>query len=77
MTGQRIPRVSSKDVLAALKRGGWYVEDIEGSHHHLRHPDRPGRADVPIHGTTPLHSKTLRSILRQANMTLDELRMLL
>ena len=73
----RLPRLTGKQVLAALQRGGWYVVDIEGSHHQLRHPDRPGRVTVTVHGAKTLHPKTLTSILKQANMTVDELTVLL
>lgn len=76
MTG-RMPRVSGKSVLAALRRDGWSVVDIDGSHHQLEHPDHPGRVTVPVHGNSILNLKTLRSILRQANMTTDNLRALL
>jgi predicted RNA binding protein YcfA (HicA-like mRNA interferase family) len=76
LTGRAL-RVSGKRVVAALKRGGWDVVNIRGSHHHLRHPTRGGLVTVPVHGTTILEPKTLASILEQADLTDDELRELL
>jgi len=73
----RMPRVTGGEVLAALKRGGWSVYHVTGSHHKLRHPDRPGLVTVPVHAGDILHPKTLKSILLQANMTVDDLRHLL
>lgn len=73
----RMPRVTGGEVVAALTRGGWYVDNVRGSHHHLLHPDRPGKVTVPVHAGDVLHPKTLKSILTQANMTADELRGLL
>jgi predicted RNA binding protein YcfA (HicA-like mRNA interferase family) len=75
--GKRLPRVSGKDMLAALRRAGWYIVDIEGSHHHLRHPDRPGNVTGPVHCNRALDPWVLKKVLGQANMTIDELRELL
>jgi predicted RNA binding protein YcfA (HicA-like mRNA interferase family) len=53
------------------------VHHIRGSHHYLRHPDRPGLLiTVPVH-TRDLKRGTLRAILRQAGLTPDDLRSLL
>jgi predicted RNA binding protein YcfA (HicA-like mRNA interferase family) len=69
--------VTGAEVLAALKRAGWYVDSIEGSHHQMRHTSHRGWVTVPVHAGEILHPKTLKSILRDANMTPDELRALL
>jgi len=55
----------------------FFLRHIRGSHHYLRHPDKPG---VPV--TVPVHNRdlkrgTLRAILRDAGITPDELRDLL
>lgn len=72
----RMPRVTGSEVLAAPKRDGWTVRTVSGSHHRLRHPDHPGSVTVPVHAGDILHihPKTLKSILSQANMTVDDLR---
>lgn len=68
----RLPRVSGKDVLAALKRNGFTPVDIEGSHHYLLSP--AGKiVTVPVHGQSILKPKTLKSILNQAGLTVEEL----
>src|SRR5690349_7672793 len=47
-------------------------------YHILAHPDDPKRAvTVPVHGNRDLKPGTLRSILRQAGLTAEELRDLL
>lgn len=75
MTG-RLPRVSGKDVVRALRRGGFALHHIEGSHHYLVSPT--GRlVTVPVHGSRILKPKTLKSILEQAGLTVEELRELL
>jgi len=58
------------EVLAKLNRAGFQVRRQSGSHVVLRHPD--GRQTyVAIH-TKDLPIGTLKNILRQANLTLEE-----
>jgi len=61
---------SGKEVVAGLGRLGFTQASQKGSQVKMRHPD--GRvAIVPMHGEVALG--TLRSILRQAGITADEL----
>ncbi len=76
MTG-RAPRVSGKQVVAALNRVGWYVSRQRGSHVVLEHSTRSGIVVVPVHGNETLQSGTLRSILGQAGITVEKFRSLL
>ena len=74
----RIPAVSGRDTIRALERAGFTVVRIEGSHHRLVHPDDRTRATtVPVHGSNTLKRGTVRSILKQARLTVDEFRVLL
>ena len=74
----RLGDVSGREVVRALQRAGFVVKRIRGSHHILIHSsDRSRRATVPVHGGTGLKRGTLRSILKQARLTEDELRALL
>ncbi len=76
MPGRR-PRVTPDQVLRALRRDGWVIDEQEGSHIALRHPGKPGYVTVPYHRGRTLKLKTLTSILRQAGLTVDEFRALL
>jgi len=71
---KRTLRVTGKEVVAALRRLGYDLKAVEGSHHTLRHPHRGGRVTVAVHGTATLPPKTLKSILLQADLTEEELR---
>ncbi|MDH7578859.1 MAG: type II toxin-antitoxin system HicA family toxin [Bacillota bacterium] len=67
----RLPRVSGKDTVKALKRAGYKLIHVRGSHHYLRQPG--GRlVCVPVHGNEILDLKTLRTILKQADLTIEE-----
>jgi predicted RNA binding protein YcfA (HicA-like mRNA interferase family) len=72
-----LPVVRPRQLIRALERAGFFMHHIRGSHHYLRHPDRPGLLiTVPVH-TRDLKRGTLRAILRQAGLTPDEVRSLL
>jgi predicted RNA binding protein YcfA (HicA-like mRNA interferase family) len=72
MTRRRLPALSANEVVRALQRAGFEVHRIKGSHHHLRNPERPGaRPVVPMHrGDLPLG--TLRAIIRQSGLSVEE-----
>ncbi|MDI6643169.1 MAG: type II toxin-antitoxin system HicA family toxin [Candidatus Hodarchaeaceae archaeon] len=65
----KLPVVSGKDVLKALIKLGYYVRDQRGSHVHLRHPYRRPLT-IPLHDT--IAKGTLRAIIREAELTVDE-----
>jgi len=61
--------VSSRAVIRALEAAGWRLVRITGSHHHFRHPDRPGLVTV-AHPQRDVKTGTLRSIERQSGLKL-------
>jgi predicted RNA binding protein YcfA (HicA-like mRNA interferase family) len=66
-----VPAVRGDKLIRALERAGFTVTRIKGSHHRLRHPD--GRSTtVPVHAGQDVPKGTLRTILQDANMTIDE-----
>jgi predicted RNA binding protein YcfA (HicA-like mRNA interferase family) len=72
-----LPVVRPRQLIRALERAGFFVHHVRGSHHYLRHPDKPGLLlSVPVHNRDLKHG-TLRAILRQAGIAPDQLRSLL
>jgi len=68
----RLPRLKGKEVVRILGRIGFQVVRTRGSHVFLRHED--GRVTtVPVHSGEILGPGLLRSILRDVEMTVDEL----
>ena len=68
----RLPRAKGKEVVRALERAGFSVERTRGSHVFLKHPD--GRVtSVPVHSRETLGPGLLRAILRDVEMSVDEL----
>jgi predicted RNA binding protein YcfA (HicA-like mRNA interferase family) len=69
----KLPAVSGKDTIRALRRAGFFVARIKGSHHILAHQDDPTRTVVvPVHANRPLKPGTLSIIIKQTGLTLEE-----
>lgn len=64
-----LPALKSLEVIQALKKGGFYVHRQKGSHARLFHKHRSDiKVTVPVHNRD-LPEKTLRRILKQADLT--------
>jgi predicted RNA binding protein YcfA (HicA-like mRNA interferase family) len=68
----RLPRISSQKLLQALQRAGFYVHHQRGSHVNLRHPTKTHLHVVVPQNRKDLAPKTLKSIIVQAEMTVEE-----
>ena len=71
-----VPALRGERVVRALERAGFKVARISGSHHILRHPDGRGTT-VPVHPGRDIAKGTLRGVLDDIGMTVEELRKLL
>jgi predicted RNA binding protein YcfA (HicA-like mRNA interferase family) len=70
----RFPSVTGSEVVRALRKAGFVIVRISGSHHRLIYPDDAKRAvTVPVHGSMTLKRGTVQSILRQAGISAEEL----
>lgn len=72
----RLPRTTGKKLIAALKKAGFEVIRITGSHYHLHKPGT-GLVTVPVHTGETLIPILVKSILEQAGLSVDELLKLL
>ncbi|MDD4651837.1 MAG: type II toxin-antitoxin system HicA family toxin [Methanothrix sp.] len=67
----KLPRVSAADVIRVLERAGFYLVRQSGSHKIYKNAEGR-RATVPYHSGKELHPKILKSILVDADLTIDE-----
>ncbi len=68
----RLPALTPRAVIAALEKAGFAVHHVTGSHHILRHKSNVAlRVTVPFHGRD-LKTGTLRRIIKDAGLTVDE-----
>ena len=64
-----LPRLSGRECVKALEKGGFYFKRQEGSHIVLRWDDPFAQVVVPDH--KELDRGTLRAIVRQAGLTVE------
>jgi len=68
----RLPAVTARDAICALERAGFVVSRQSGSHCRLIHSTDPARkVTVPVH-SGDIKRGTLRGIIAQAGLTVDE-----
>jgi predicted RNA binding protein YcfA (HicA-like mRNA interferase family) len=75
MNPRQLPVLSGKRIVRLLEKAGFEVVSTRGSHCKLRHLSPPRTVIVPLHDE--VRPGALASILRQAGLTVDELRDLL
>ncbi len=65
-----LPRISGRECVKALNKAGFYLKRQEGSHMVLRRDNPFGQVVVPDH--KELDRGTLRAIIRQSGLSVDE-----
>lgn len=71
----KLPIVSGKECIAALEKAEFYVKRRESSHVILRRDDPFAQVVVPDH--REIDRGTLRAIIRQTGLSVDEFMLLL
>ena len=72
----KLPQVSGREAVKAFQKLGYEIDHQTGSHIILRHRDPPHRRlSVPNH--KEIAKGTLRALIRQAGITVEEFRRLL
>jgi predicted RNA binding protein YcfA (HicA-like mRNA interferase family) len=75
---RKLVGLSGRRIVNALRRGGFDLIRVSGSHHVLRKPEVPNSTVVvPVHGARDIPPGTVASILRQAGLTVEEFSSLL
>ena len=68
----KLPAITANEVIKALEKRGFYRVRQKGSHVQLKNEDNLV-VTVPIHKGKTLGRGLLRKILRDANLTVEEL----
>jgi predicted RNA binding protein YcfA (HicA-like mRNA interferase family) len=69
--------LTADEILRALTKDGWTMDRQAGSHRIFTHASKPGRPTVAYHAGQIIPPKTLRSIIAEAGLTVEEFRKLL
>jgi len=71
-----LPSLTGRQLVVALRKAGFEVIRIKGSHHFVRHPD--GRCTVvPVHRSETIGPGLLSKIMRDCDLSRDILLSLL
>ena len=68
----KLPSLTARKVIRALKRAGFLEDRQRGSHLVLYQPTTKARTVVPVHPGKTIKAPLLRAILRDANLTAEE-----
>jgi predicted RNA binding protein YcfA (HicA-like mRNA interferase family) len=60
--------MKAQEIVRIIKMDGWYFHSQRGSHAQYKHPVKPGRVTVPMHGSKDLSKSDVQSILKQAGL---------
>ena len=72
----KLPRLTAREIIAVLEKCGFLLARQSGSHMIFKNASGR-RATVPYHAAKTLHPKVLKSILRDADLTAEDLTKLL
>ena len=72
----RLPRVTAAQIVRVLERQGFWLTRQSGSHRIYKN-EAGKRVTVPYHSGKILHPKVLKSILRDADWTVEQFQKLL
>ncbi|MBW3539482.1 MAG: type II toxin-antitoxin system HicA family toxin [Planctomycetes bacterium] len=61
-----------RELLKRLSDDGWFIDRTRGSHRQLRHPTKRGTVTVAGRLRDDVHPKTVKSVLRQAELEDEE-----
>lgn len=57
-----------REIQKKLRKDGWYLVKVTGSHYQYKHPTKKGKVSIPFHGDKDFKLRTANSILEQAGL---------
>ena len=67
-----LPRITAREIIAVLEKVGFLFIRQSGSHKIYKNSEGK-RVTVPFHGNKILHPKVLKSIIKDAEISIDQL----
>ena len=68
----KLPAVTGRQAIRAFGRGGFVEQRVSGSHHILKKEGYRYLLTVPNHGAKELKAGTLRRLIRDAGLSVQE-----
>jgi len=72
----KLPRLTAREIVAAIEKAGFALARQSGSHAIYKN-GAGRRVTIPVHASRVLHPKLVKSILRDADLTVEKLQELL
>jgi predicted RNA binding protein YcfA (HicA-like mRNA interferase family) len=73
----KLPQIKGDRLVNVFKKLGWYIDRKSGGHVIMRHNSKPKiRVIIPIH-SEPVKPGTLNNILKEAELSVEELKELM
>ena len=72
----KLPRVTAAEAIRVLERTGFFLARQSGSHRIYKNKEGK-RVTIPYHSGKVLHPKVLKSILRDAGLTIEKFKELI
>ena len=70
---EKLPRLTASDIIKVLEKAGFSLSRQSGSHKIYKNTQGK-RVTVPFHSGEVLHPKILKSILKDADLTINQLK---
>ena len=67
----KTPRITGSKIISTLKRAGFELVRIKGSHHYLKHPDTRSTV-VPVHSGETVGVGLMNKILNDCDMNVED-----
>ena len=68
----KVPIVNGANLIKALRKKGFLLNRISGSHHILIHPDKQITISIPVHKGKTLGKGITLAIIKDAGITTEE-----
>jgi predicted RNA binding protein YcfA (HicA-like mRNA interferase family) len=73
---EKLPRITAADTIKALEKAGFFFSRQSGSHKIYKNKEGK-RVTVPYHSGKILHPKIFKTILRDADLTIEKFKELI
>lgn len=67
-----VPIINGLQLIKVLKKHGFTLNRVKGSHHILVHPDKRITVSVPVHKGKTLGKGITQAIIKDAGLTIEE-----
>jgi len=68
----KLPSITGRELIFALEKCGFSEDRVEGSHHIMKKPGHRYLLSVPVHSGKNLQPGTLRRLVRDAGLSVEE-----